>query len=110
MCGNLVWPGDPDATSVFPQDYVIDCVRVWQRECRKYWALPLRFWPPLVQMIRDRRGTPDRSANPGPAARRVRTCAAIAFRSRLPATLRWQSSGIYCLTMTMWIFRSPLGV
>jgi beta-glucanase (GH16 family) len=25
------WPGNPDATTVFPQDYVIDWVRVWQR-------------------------------------------------------------------------------
>jgi beta-glucanase (GH16 family) len=26
------WPGNPDATTVFPQDYVIDYVRVYQRE------------------------------------------------------------------------------
>ena len=26
------WPGNPDQTTVFPQDYVIDWVRVWQRE------------------------------------------------------------------------------
>lgn len=25
------WPGNPDETTVFPQDYVIDWVRVWQR-------------------------------------------------------------------------------
>jgi beta-glucanase (GH16 family) len=25
------WPGNPDATTVFPQDYVIDWVRVWQQ-------------------------------------------------------------------------------
>jgi beta-glucanase (GH16 family) len=28
------WPGNPDATTVFPQDYVIDWVRVWQRETK----------------------------------------------------------------------------
>jgi beta-glucanase (GH16 family) len=28
------WPGSPDATTVFPQDYVIDWVRVWQRQTR----------------------------------------------------------------------------
>lgn len=28
------WPGNPDATTVFPQDYVIDWVRVWQREAK----------------------------------------------------------------------------
>ena len=26
------WPGNPDSTTVFPQDYVIDWVRVWQRQ------------------------------------------------------------------------------
>jgi beta-glucanase (GH16 family) len=26
------WPGNPDETTVFPQDYVVDWVRVWQRE------------------------------------------------------------------------------
>ena len=26
------WPGIPDETTVFPQDFVIDWVRVWQRE------------------------------------------------------------------------------
>ena len=28
------WPGNPDATTVFPQDYVIDWVRVWQRDAK----------------------------------------------------------------------------
>jgi beta-glucanase (GH16 family) len=28
------WPGNPDATTTFPQDYVIDWVRVWQRETK----------------------------------------------------------------------------
>ena len=28
------WPGNPDASTVFPQDYVIDWVRVWQREAK----------------------------------------------------------------------------
>ncbi len=28
------WPGNPDATTVFPQDYVIDWVRAWQRETK----------------------------------------------------------------------------
>jgi beta-glucanase (GH16 family) len=28
------WPGNPDATTVFPQDYTIDWVRVWQRDTK----------------------------------------------------------------------------
>jgi beta-glucanase (GH16 family) len=28
------WPGNPDASTVFPRDYVIDWVRVWQRQAK----------------------------------------------------------------------------
>ncbi len=68
------------------------------RECRKYSALQLRFWPRSVRMIRVRRGDRGRPGNRGLATHRAGRCAAgerrCANRGRWRETRAVGSAGL----------------